>query len=72
MAWGPDPSARRGGDGGGERGPDVRGSGKDKTAVELRKRGWVVSASMVGRILADAKRRGIIREPPATRRPPPQ
>ncbi len=38
--------------------------GKDKIAVELRKRGWVVSASMAGRILADAKRRGILREPP--------
>ena len=32
--------------------------GKDKIAVELRKDGWVVSASMAGRILADAKRRG--------------
>ena len=29
--------------------------GKDKIAVELRKRGWAVSASMAGRILADAK-----------------
>ena len=38
--------------------------GKDKTAVELLKDGWVVSASMAGRILSDAKRRGILREPP--------
>ena len=38
--------------------------GKDKIAVELRKRGWGVSASMAGRILSDAKRRGILREPP--------
>ena len=38
--------------------------GKDKIAVELRKDGWGVSASMAGRILADAKRRGTLREPP--------
>ena len=38
--------------------------GKDKIAVELRKDDWGVSASMVGRILSDAKRRGILREPP--------
>ena len=38
--------------------------GKDKIAVELRKRGLAVSASMVGRILSDAKRRGLLREPP--------
>ena len=35
--------------------------GKDKIAVELRKDGWGVSASMAGRILSDAKRRGISR-----------
>ena len=38
--------------------------GKDKIAVELRKDGWAISASMAGRILSDAKRRGTIREPP--------
>ncbi len=38
--------------------------GKGKIAVELRKDGWVISASMAGRILSDAKRRGTLREPP--------
>ncbi len=50
--------------------------GKDKTAVELRKDGWAVSASMAGRILSDAKRRGTLREPPrpgvARRNPKPK
>ena len=49
--------------------------GKDKIAVLLRRRGWKVSASAVGRILADAKRRGVLREPPrpgvARRKPRP-
>ena len=46
--------------------------GKDKTAVLLRRRGWKVSASAVGRILADA---WAGRRPPRTappRRRPPQ
>ena len=38
--------------------------GKDKIAVLLRRRGWKVSASAVGRIIAEAKRRGVLREPP--------
>ena len=51
--------------------------GKDKIAVLLRKKGWKVSASTVGRIIAEAKRRGVLREPPrpgvARRKPrPPQ
>ena len=50
--------------------------GKDKIAVVLRKRGWGVSASMAGRILSDAKRRGTLREPPrpgvARRNPKPK
>ena len=37
--------------------------GKDKLAVLLRRQGWVVSTSMVGRILAGLKRRGILKEP---------
>ena len=49
--------------------------GKDKIAVLLRRRGWKVSASAVGRILADAKRRGVLLEPPrpgvARRKPRP-
>ena len=50
--------------------------GKDKIAAALRKAGLQVSASSVGRILADAKRRGILREPPrpgvARRKPRPK
>ena len=38
--------------------------GKNKIAVELRKDGWAISASMAERILSDAKRRGTLREPP--------
>ena len=38
--------------------------GKDKIAVELRKRGLAISVSMVGRILSGAKSRGLLREPP--------
>ena len=40
--------------------------GKDKIAAVLRKAGWQVSASSVGRILADAKRRGIPCGPSST------
>ena len=38
--------------------------GKDKLVVLLRREGWVVSTSMVGRILARLKARGVLREPP--------
>lgn len=38
--------------------------GKDKLAPLLRQRGWIVSTSTIGRILADLKRRGILKEPP--------
>ena len=38
--------------------------GKDKLAPLLRQRGWTVSTSTVGRILADLKRRGVLKEPP--------
>jgi putative transposase len=38
--------------------------GKDKLAVLLHRDQWEVSTSMVGRILASLKRRGILREPP--------
>ncbi len=41
--------------------------GKDKLAPLLRQAGWSVSASMVGRILAQLRRRGVLREPPAAR-----
>ena len=37
--------------------------GKEKIARLLRDAGWTVSASMVGRILADLKRRGVLRLP---------
>jgi transposase InsO family protein len=37
--------------------------GKEKIAVLLRAQGWQVSTSMVGRILADLKRRGVLRLP---------
>ena len=38
--------------------------GKDKLAVVLRRAGWTVSTSMVGRILAKLKARGVLREAP--------
>lgn len=38
--------------------------GKDKLVVLLRREGWYVSTSMVGRILSRLKARGILREPP--------
>jgi putative transposase len=41
--------------------------GKDKLAPLLRQAGWSVSTSMVGRILAQLKRRGVLVEPPAAR-----
>lgn len=37
--------------------------GKDKLAVLLRREGWAVSVSMVGRILSRLKARGALREP---------
>jgi putative transposase len=41
--------------------------GKDKLVCLLREQGWTVSTSMVGRILASLKRRGVLREPLALR-----
>jgi len=38
--------------------------GKDKLVVLLRREGWQVSTSMVGRILARLKERGVLREAP--------
>ena len=51
------------------------GWGKDKLVILLRRGGWHVSTSMVGRILSSLKQRGILLEPPrrpvsATRRRP--
>src|SRR3972149_2238862 len=43
------------------------GWGKDKLVILLRRAGWHVSTSMVGRILSSLKRRGVLVEPP--RRP---
>ncbi len=43
------------------------GWGKDKLVILLRRSGWQVSTSMVGRILCSLTRRGLLREPP--RRP---
>jgi len=43
------------------------GWGKDKLVILLRRAGWQVSTSMVGRILCSLKRRGLLIEPP--RRP---
>jgi putative transposase len=43
------------------------GWGKDKLVILLRRAGWQVSTSMVGRILCSLKRRGLLRESP--RRP---
>jgi transposase InsO family protein len=37
--------------------------GKDKLVVLLRREGWAVSTSMVGRIHTDLRRRGLLREP---------
>jgi hypothetical protein len=37
--------------------------GKEKIAALLRTQGWSVSTSMVGRILADLKRRNVLRLP---------
>jgi transposase InsO family protein len=37
--------------------------GKEKIATMLRQQGWSVSTSMVGRILADLRRRGLLRQP---------
>ena len=41
--------------------------GKDKLVVLLRREGWEVSTSMVGRIIAYLKARGVLREPPRKR-----
>jgi len=41
--------------------------GKDKLVVLLRRQGLKVSTSMVGRILARLKARGVLREPPRNR-----
>lgn len=41
--------------------------GKDKLVVLLRRQGWQVSTSMVGRILSRLKARGVLREPPRNR-----
>lgn len=38
--------------------------GKDKLGVLLRREGWGVSTSMVGRILKRLKERGVLKEPP--------
>jgi len=38
--------------------------GKDKLVVLLRREGWRVSTSMVGRILSRLKARGVLKEPP--------
>lgn len=38
--------------------------GKDKLAPLLRDQGWMVSTSMVGRILKSLKTRGVLKEPP--------
>ena len=41
--------------------------GKDKLVVVLRRQGWDLSVSMVGRILAALKRRGVLVEPLSAR-----
>lgn len=41
--------------------------GKDKLAVVLRREGIVLSVSMIGRILTDLKRRGVLIEPKSAR-----
>jgi putative transposase len=38
--------------------------GKDKLVVLLRRDGWQISTSMVGRILSSLKARGVLKEPP--------
>lgn len=38
--------------------------GKDKLVVLLRREGWQVSTSMVGRIVSDLKARRVLKEPP--------
>ncbi len=38
--------------------------GKDKLVILLRREGWRVSTSMVGRIIKSLKARGVLREPP--------
>ena len=40
------------------------GWGKDKLVILLRRGGWHVSTSMVGRILSSLKRRGVLLDPP--------
>lgn len=40
--------------------------GKDKLAVLLRRQGWVVSVSMVGRILGHLRGSRVLKEPPRT------
>jgi homeodomain-containing protein len=42
------------------------GWGKDKLRHVLLKQGLSLSASMIGRILSDLKRRGVLMEPPRT------
>lgn len=37
--------------------------GKEKIAIMVRRQGWQVSTSMVGRILTDLRRRGVLRLP---------
>lgn len=50
--------------------------GKDKVVVLLKRDGWAVSTSMVGRIISRLKARGVLREPPrrlsSSRRPHPR
>ena len=41
---------------------------KDKLHTVLKREGIVISASMIGRILADLKVRGVLREPPSVRK----
>ena len=43
---------------------------KDKLAVVLRREGFGLSVSMIGRILAKMKRRGVLLEPRTTRLEP--
>jgi putative transposase len=38
--------------------------GKDKLVILLRREGWQVSTSMVGRILSSLRARGVLKEPP--------
>ena len=38
--------------------------GQDKLVILLRREGWQVSTSMVGRILTRLKARGVLKEPP--------